>query len=99
MPDPSLVQFSGDPSVAQVCLSVYIMPEPKRTPSTSGTGRSVVPDHGRHLILLTPLPDTQGMYLPLGLGENLVTCGAQAAREFGNVSLFCLWEQGARSEV
>lgn len=63
VPDPSLVQFSGDTSAAQACLSVYITPEPENVLSTSGTGRSGLPDHGRHLMLLTCLPGTRSGYV------------------------------------
>lgn len=86
VPDPSPVQFSGDPSAAQACLSMYITPEPESVLSTSGTeGLLSLTMASTSCYSLAFQVHTRGMYQPLGLGENLVTCGTQAARVFGNV--------------
>lgn len=78
---PVWPSVKGDPTAAHAHLQAIIL-EPESRLSTSATRRSVIPDHGHHLVSLICLPNlAQGMYLPSGHGGNSVTCGGQASRE------------------
>ena len=67
---------------AHARLSMALILETDSKLSVSATSRSAIPEHDRHFMSLTCLPNlAQGTYLPSGFGGNSVMCGSQAARE------------------